>query len=260
MRLATFLSKRHIDQNTLIRELSNTADIQQGFLTEFPTDKGLDIAASLHPAEVIGGDCYDLLRADDEQLMMYIGDVTGHGIPAGIVMAHANSILTTLARFCTSPLEILVEANSLLQRKIKQGTFMTTLLCQWDVKKKKFSYTSAGHERMIHYQAAKKKVNIYPPGGVALGIMNDIRSLVHEVEVPIEKDDFVVLYSDGIPEAESKKKEKLGMDRFSDIIANNAHYKDAQNIHDRIMSDVYEFMGNKENGDDITLLILKRCE
>lgn len=258
MNLEALLKDRQINSATLIKELDYASAVQQGFLAEFPTDKGLDIAASLHPAETIGGDVYDLLRSDDEQMLLYIGDVTGHGIPAGLVMAHVSSLLMTLARFCHSPREILIEANALLQRKVKQGTFMTTMLCQWDIKLQRFSYTSAGHERLIHYQAATRSIKIYPPGGIALGIMADISSLMVEVEVPLQTGDFVVLYSDGIPEAHSTEHGMLGMPRFTDIIHQNAHFSDSKQIHDHIMHDVYNYIGGYPKTDDITLMVVRR--
>lgn len=246
------------NMNELLKELALASDVQKRLIEPLPSIDGLDFEVSILPAESIGGDCYDFLKVSPDQALLYVGDVTGHGIPAGVIMAMVNSLFYTLSYFCNSPRDILIQGNNILKKKIRQNTFITTVMCNWDVASQQFSYTSAGHEQIIHYSARKKEVRMCSSGGIALGMVSDISDVIEEKIVNLERDDLLILYSDGITEAMSREGELLGLERFKEVICRNARYDSANEIHGNILNEVLHFMQGEVQRDDITLMVIKR--
>lgn len=253
-------TKAMIEKEKLSREIAIASSIQQNLLPKTPEVKGLDLAASVQPADEVGGDCYDFLKLDNDNTFIYIGDVTGHGIPAGLVVAIANALFFTMLEFYDNTRDIIIQTNKILKAKTEANMFITAALCNWNSKKNKFHFTSAGHEQIVHYHAKDKKITLCPAGGLALGMMPDISKFAQEQEIKLAEDDVLFLYSDGIPEAWTSKKEMLGMEGFQEIIAKVCadNQKTAQQIHDEILQKVQDFMGNYPQADDITLIVIKR--
>lgn len=250
-----------IEKEKIEKELDIARDIQMDLLPkEIPDIAGLDIAVSVTPATQVGGDCYDFLKLDDDNHLIYVGDVTGHGVPAGLVVAIANSLFFTLMDYYDNTKDIVIATNKIIKAKTRANMFLTAVLCNWEEKKKEFTYTSAGHEQMVLYKAKDKSVSLCDSGGMALGMLPDISALVKQQTVEFEIGDFLVLYTDGIPEAWKNKDEMLGMDGFSRYIARQDSSKSAQEIHDSIIKMVDDFRGGYEQMDDITLMIIKRVE
>jgi HAMP domain-containing protein len=134
------------------KELELAKQIQQRIIPKIiPQVKGLDISAGVIPAEEIGGDCYDFLLPNDNELLFYLGDVTGHGVPAGIIVTIANALFYSYADRGLVLDEILTEVNEVLKAKSLPNMFVTLVLMKWMIKEAKFSYVSAGHEQIIHY-------------------------------------------------------------------------------------------------------------
>lgn len=258
MRLETFLQQSHISETTLIYELELATDVQKNILAPKPHVSGMDIAVSFLPAENIGGDCYDFLTLPNGKTIMYVGDVTGHGIPAGIVMAMANAFFSSLSDFCGSATDMLIRGNSLLQKKVRPGTFMTSVMCEWDEANGKLTYASAGHEQIVHYSARKKELSLCPAGGIALGMLPDITGVVTSREIDFESGDIVFLYSDGIPEAFTDDRTMLGMDNFLEIIKRHIHISDSECVAQNILQDVFAFMNGHQQMDDMTLIVARR--
>ncbi|MDD3861497.1 MAG: SpoIIE family protein phosphatase, partial [Candidatus Gracilibacteria bacterium] len=242
-------------------ELKIASTIQQQLLPkDIPNIKGLEVSAGIIPAEEIGGDVYDFLKTSDEKVLFYLGDVTGHGVPAGIVSSIASALFYGYSK--ESDLEkIITEVNRVLKAKTLTNMFMTLCLMQWESSAKKFSYVNAGHEQIIHYKAKEKEVELVPAGGIALGMLPDVSNLIKTQEVDLQVGDYLVIYSDGIPEAWRNKDEMYGMERFqnavkyfgNDLVTSLAMKK-------AILSDVKQFCGDYKQMDDITLIVVKRVE
>jgi serine phosphatase RsbU (regulator of sigma subunit) len=251
-----------IEKEKLEQELHIAKKIQQDLLPKnIPHIEGLDIAASVTPAGMVGGDCYDFLRLDDDNTFFYVGDVTGHGVPASLVVSIANTLLYTFSdnkEYTMNTRDIVIKTNKILHSKTEPTMFVTAVLCNWDSQQKKFSYSSAGHEQIIHYRAKDKSVSLLSAGGMALGMLPDISQIVQEHDVDIAEGDFLVLYSDGIPEMWSDEKNMLGMSNFLEIIKTQDASKSAQEIHNLILERVDNFRGDYERKDDVTLMIVKR--
>ena len=251
-------TKAVIEQEKITNELAIAGKIQRNLLPKIPNIPGIDIAASVLPAEAVGGDCYDFLTLDEDNTLIYIGDVTGHGVPASLIVAITNAIFYNMLDFYNDTRNLIIQANKVLKAKTEPNMFVTAVLCNWNHKEHKLTYTSAGHEQILHYKSASKEMNLCEAGGMALGMLPDIQNIVHEKTIDLQNQDVIILYSDGIPEAWKNKNELLGMERFKEIAERACReYTDAKNIHDSILKEVAEFMGEYPQADDITLIIIK---
>ncbi len=241
------------------KELDLAAQIQIELL---PKDKlilpGLDLTGGLIPASEIGGDAFDYIPMPDGRYLAYLGDVTGHGVPAGILSSVANALLYSMR--AEPNLLILAERlNDVLRDKTVDRLFMTLALLIWDEKNSKLNYLSAGHPPAILYSDRARTAEEHRLKGIALGMVNNVSPLLEVKEIPLETNDVFVVYSDGIPEARNPAGEEYGLDRLKKLILSAA--KDlytAEAIKNAILSDVIDFIGGLEHRDDITVLVLKK--
>jgi len=250
-------TKALVYKERVAKELEIAANIQKDLLPkEIPLVPGLDISAGLLPAEEIGGDCYDFIQTGKD-LLMYLGDVTGHGVPSGIIVSIANALIYNYSEIGDMK-ELLVRVNRILKKKTVSSMFITLVMIYWDASNKKLKYVSAGHEQLLHYHASDKTVTLEPAGGLALGMVLDISGLLNEQVVDMQQGDVLIAYSDGIPEAWKNEKEMYGMDGLKRALSEYGILENALAIRNAILADVKEFMGGWKQMDDITLLVLKR--
>jgi len=252
-------TKAMIQKEKLTRELELAGEIQRELLPrEIPRMSNLDIAASLSSAEEVGGDCYDFIMLDENNLLFYIGDVTGHGVPAGLVSAITNALVPAFLEHHKTTQELIIRLNNILKQKTRPNVFMTMVMGHWYVNENKLGFTQAGHDPIVHYKASDKTATELSTGGMALGMVADLSKIVKTDHVTLGKDDVIVFYTDGIPEAWANEKETYGMDRFKESIIKNSTLSTAKEIHDGIIKDVREYMGSYPQADDITLIVAKR--
>lgn len=244
------------------RELELAAQIQDQIVPDqkdIPQPKGLEIAAGLNPATEIGGDIYDFLPLDDgKKLLMYLGDVTGHGVPAGIVSSIASALFYGYGTTGDLAL-ILIEVNRVMKAKTMPNMFITLCLMLWDSVAGRFTYANAGHEQVLHYSATSKRAAYLPSGGIALGMIKDISAHVKVEEAVLEIGDVVVIYSDGIPEAWKNDKELFGLERLKQAVERIVPQGGScEQIRDAILQEVYDFENGHQQMDDITILVIRR--
>jgi len=252
-------TKAMVEKEKMTRELELAGEIQRELLpTILPVIRNLDIAAGLISAEEVGGDCYDFIKLDEDNMLFYIGDVTGHGVPAGLVSAISNALVPAfLDRYRTTQ-ELIVHLNQILKMKTRPNVFMTMVMAHWHVKESKLGFTQAGHDPIVHYSAVDKSTTELSTGGMALGMIPDLSNVITTDYVSMNPNDVIVLYTDGIPEAWMNDKEVYGMDRFKESIRKNSVLPTAQQIYDALIADVQTFMGSFPQADDITLIVVKR--
>ncbi len=251
-------TKAMIEKEKISKELEIAKKIQDNLLPPLPKIPGLHIAASVKPAEEVGGDCYDFIEASEDNTMFYLADVTGHGVPAGLIVAITNALFYTMLKFYKNTRDIIIQINNILKEKTESNMFVTAVLCDWNHKNKTLKYTSAGHEQIIHFQSNQKKSVLCPAGGMALGMFPKISKYVKEEKILLNNDDVIIIYSDGIPEAWSSDTEMLGMKKFQKIVDSICNkYSDPKDIHDQIIKQVKQFMGKYPQADDITLIVAK---
>ena len=239
------------------RELELARKIQEEIIPKkLPAMRGLDVAAGVVPATEVGGDMYDFIPVDGDSTLMYLGDVTGHGIPACIVGAIANSLFYSYAGLKDLK-SILVDVNAVLNKKTMPNMFMTLCLLKWNSARKVLSYANAGHEPVLYYSAKNKKVLVGEKGGLAIGMVPDVSAQVKEVSMSLEKGDVVVVYSDGLLEAWKNEKENYGLERLKKAVQAASGLGTAAAIKEAILADVAKFTAGFEQKDDQTILVVK---
>ncbi len=253
-------TKALVYKERVAKELELAQKIQADLLPKnIPKLGGLDISAGLVPAEEIGGDVYDFLKRDDQNTMFYLGDVTGHGVPSGILGSIANAMFFSESDN-PSLKDIMIEVNRVIKAKSLANMFLTLCLLNWNSEQKKLTFVNAGHEPILHYSKANNSVSLIKGGGIALGMFPDISKMINEREIQIQLGDYIVLYSDGIPEAWRNEKENYGMDRFRASVQQFGNLENATAIRNAILQNVKDFIGDYKQMDDITIMVVKRTE
>ncbi|HPY74755.1 MAG TPA: SpoIIE family protein phosphatase [Planctomycetota bacterium] len=236
-------------------ELQLASRIQDTLLPKsFPFIPELDIYGIMVSAKEIGGDYFDILTVEDRHYMC-IGDVSGKGIPAGLIMSELRSFVRCFAMSYESPKDILLQSASLLLKDISgSGKFVSMLLFSWN--HEKLTYASAGHEHILHYKHSTGKCEAFRSGGIVLGVdFRNFSRLLNEKELKWERGDTIVLFTDGATEAHNKDSQMYTLARLKNAVEKYSHLT-AQNMVKAILDDIQAFIGNAEQHDDITLLAI----
>lgn len=246
------------DRDRMIDELTIAASLQRDILPlSSPQVSGLQIIAKNKPASEVGGDIFNFITSK-EKTYIYIGDVTGHGVAAALIMTMATSLISVFADSCGSAYEILVSVNRYIKRHIKRAMYMTMVMLSWDSKTEKLTYVGAGHEHILIYHAASGVCEAVLSGGIALGMVPDNSKLIKEQEIACEDGDFIVLFSDGIIEGRNIEGELYGLERLKRAVVEYAPQYSAEGVNHHIALDVSAFMKGHVQDDDISLIVIKR--
>src|SRR5215211_1829117 len=239
------------------QELRMARRIQHALLPkDLPELEGWQIAYHYQPAREVGGDFYDFLRFEDGQVGLVIGDVSGKGMAAALVMANTQSVLRAVARRRgITPGQVLEEANELMYSYMPPQTFVTCFYGVLDSESGCFRYANAGHDPP--YERHERQVDGLRARGMPLGLMPDM--LYEEEETSLAVGDDLLFYSDGLVEAHDPKGEMFGFPRLQGLI--EAHRSGDPSLNDFLLSELTRFTGkNWYQEDDITLLSLERSK
>src|SRR5215218_771967 len=236
-------------------ELQVARSIQQASLPkEVPKLEGWEIAPLYRPAREVGGDFYDFLELADGHLGFVVGDATGKGVPAALVMTAARSMLRAVAQALgsSSPGEVLRRANDPLATDIPANMFVTCFYAILDPNSGSLSYANAGHDLpYIHRNGDAEELRAR---GMPLGLMPAMS--YEEKETILEAGEAALFYSDGLVEAHDPEGEMFGFPRLRTLVA---EHDDERSLVDSLLEELYSFVGEGwEQEDDITLLTLRR--
>ena len=238
------------------QELGTARSIQHALLPkDLPKLEGWQIAYHYQPAREVGGDFYDFLRLEDGRVGLVIGDVSGKGIAAALVMANTQSVLRAVARRGNiAPGQVLAEANEVLYAYIPDGTFVTCFYGVLDPESGRLAFANAGHD--LPYVQRDGDAQELKARGMPLGLMPGM--LYEEEEAVIELGDDLLLYSDGLVEAHDAEGEMFGFPRLRKLIS---VYGGGGELVDFLLAELTSFTGeDKEQEDDITLVTLERSK
>ena len=248
------------ERRRMSSELDIASSIQRDVLPkEAPEAPGLDVVAKTRSAAEVGGDTFDFLTsADGNQVFIYIGDVTGHGVPSGLIMMMVDTIVTAMVyKGVTSGQELIMHTNTLLHPRISSRLFMTSVALRWDKSKQQMYFTGAGHEHVLVYRKNAEEVEAIPSGGIALGMIPDVSKIVREQPISLEIGDCIVLYTDGITEAKNQTGEMYGLERLQKALKRNGYKPSAEAVFDGITKDFSDFVQEYVQIDDITMIVIK---
>jgi len=239
-------------------DLRLAAKIQEKLLPKAaPVVSGYDIAGKSLPAQQVGGDYFDFIKTDEADIAVGVGDVSGKGLPASLLMANLQATVRGQALVGHNCREIVNRSNKLIYRSTAPEKFATFFLCNFNSRKNLLCYTNAGHNPALLFPNGEDSPLLLKTGGIPLGIREEFSFL--EELVPFVPGDMLVIYSDGITEALDSKEDEFGLDRLVGTIA-ECRDKPAQEVHQSILQAVSAHVGNAPQHDDITLLIVKRVQ
>ncbi len=248
-----------LEQETLRRErleheLHIAAELQLALLPEAPpTMKGLDLLGWSRPAKEVGGDFYDFIELGPDRLAVAIGDATGKGLPAALLVTECWSVMRTLVEDTESPAELLRRTNAALSRRIRaSGRFVTLFFMIVDVRRGILRFASAGHNPPLLVGVDEnRRLRLTAEEGFPLGVV--ARGRFSEHEVPLEPGDTLLLYSDGLTEAQNSQGELYGEDRVHRKIAEFSG-SGLLELLAGIKQDMDDHVGDAEIFDDVTLV------
>jgi sigma-B regulation protein RsbU (phosphoserine phosphatase) len=241
-------------------ELQIAAEIQRSFLpTDIAPVPGFDLAAKSIPAKEVGGDFFDVIpfavmSLKDHKTGVLIADVSGKGIPAALFMALSRVIMRANALWHPRPADAMKEANTIIAGDARSGMFVTLFYAVIDEEKQMLTYANAGHNPPIVYRPGSDAFEELEATGIALGAV-DITEYTQE-ECTLAPGDVMVLYTDGVTEADNPVEEMFGEERLRGVIRRNHNYP-ADEIMNEILSNVRDFAQGYPQSDDITLIVLK---
>ena len=235
------------------QELRTAQAIQHAFLPkDVPALPGWQLMPYYQPAREVGGDFYDIFVFADGRLGLVIGDVSGKGVPAALVMATVHTMLRTAVQGMLAPGEVLARVNDLLAAEIPAGMFVTCFYALLDPGSGRLRYANAGHEPP--YRQHGGSVTELWATGMPLGLLPG--SCYEEQEATLAPGESLLFYSDGLVEAHSPGREMFGFPRLQKLL--EAH-PDAPSLIGFLLGELQRFTGEGwEQEDDVTLLLLQR--
>ncbi|MGE5796492.1 MAG: GAF domain-containing SpoIIE family protein phosphatase [Ignavibacteria bacterium] len=239
----------------LQEEMKLAYEIQVDLLPKSqPEIKGYQIAGKSIPAKEVGGDYFDFISIDDNHLAFCVGDISGKGIPAALLMANLQATLRGQTSFGKSCKDCIFFTNNMLFHSTASNKFATLFYAILNSETNQITYCNAGHNNP-YLIAADGKMTKLSVGGIIVGIMAEAQ--YDESIIDINPGEFLILFSDGITEAMNSAEEEFGDKRLTDIVLNNRK-ESVENIIDIIFREVKLFVGNSPQMDDMTVVIVKR--
>jgi sigma-B regulation protein RsbU (phosphoserine phosphatase) len=223
----------------------------------FPAIPGYEIAGKSISAQMVGGDYFDFIRMDDEhRLAVCLGDVSGKGLPASLLMANVQATLRGQTLVGTSAKECIIRSNKLLYDSTSSEKFVTLFYGILDSTRHEMVFCNAGHDNPFLFSEERGNTSQrLLTGGIVLSIMEHFP--YDEECVSLHPGDVLVIYSDGIPEAMNAQLEQFGEERLSQVIYENRS-RSATELIDKIVAAAKTHAGTMPQSDDMTLIVVKR--
>ena len=233
-------------------ELHIASGIQMSMIPKifppFPERKDLDLSATIVPAKEVGGDLYDFYIRD-EKLIFCIGDVSGKGVPASLVMAVTRSLFRTVSAHESSPQRILTSMNDSMSEVNESNMFVTFFIGILDLASGHLKYCNAGHNAPIMLTDTKRSLPV--EANLPLGVMQGFN--FKEQEIDMHYDDAIFLYTDGLSEAENLHHELFGEKRINEVLSVRRSSYDQMAA---MKEAVHNFVGEAPQSDDLTMLFV----
>jgi serine phosphatase RsbU (regulator of sigma subunit) len=254
-------ARLHAENLRLHAELEVTRQLQQILLPkpeEIQQIEGLEIAGFMEPAAEVGGDYYDVLQYDG-RVKIGIGDVTGHGLESGVLMLMVQTaVRTLLAEGETDPVRFLNTLNRTIYGNIRRmNTDKHITLALLDYNQGEIRLSGQHEEAIVVRHHGKVERIDTLDLGFPIGLEEDISPFIAQSLIQLESGDVLVLYTDGIPEAENCDRQFYGLERLCQVLI-RTHHRCAEEIRQAIIEDWRKHVGDHKVYDDITLLILKQ--
>jgi phosphoserine phosphatase RsbU/P len=254
-RLTTAMGREMAQRERLNRELEIAREVQEHlFPQHLPAMPGLDYCGRCRPAREVGGDYYDFLELPEGRLGIAIGDVSGKGVGAALMMASLEASLRVLASVVDDPADLMDRVNSLVRQASSASRYATLFYAQYDASTRRLSYVNAGHNPPVVLRKRNGGWQIFrlETGGPVIGLVS------HRYQRDVfshEPGDLLVLFTDGISESMNGRYEEWGEDRLIDF-AKTCHGLRASEVLTKILAAAEAFAAGAPQHDDMTLVVL----
>ena len=234
------------------REMREAGEIQKRLMPKHITQiPGTDIAVDWKPARTLGGDYFDVLRFPDGSVGLCIADVEGKGVPAALVMSNLQSAVKAFASASVEPKALCQRMNAIFCEDVQTERSISLFYGRLEPATRRLTYTNAGHcpPLLIHRDGRQEKLEV---GGALLGRLSYWK--YEQAEITLEAGDFLLMYTDGMTEAENSNEEEFGEDRMA-ACAHSSGQISAAALQQKLFAEVAAYCGNRFH-DDATLMVL----
>ncbi len=247
-------------QKELLRSLEKAGKQQQMMLPDLPEMPNLEFEVLYRPMSTVSGDFYDFIKVSEHETGIAIGDVSGHGMEAALVMSMVKKSLKIHGKGSSCPAEVLRVANADIHEDLAQSTFCSVFYGVLDARTSTLRFSRAGHSPLVLFNPARGEPGLYPlePKGIALGIDKGpvFNRTLEEMELKLAPGDMLVQFTDGIVEAPNSKKEEFGTDRLYAAICKYGTHE-AKYLAHMLEITLQEFQGKTPPEDDVTVMCIR---
>jgi PAS domain S-box-containing protein len=249
---ATDLRKRHEQEFYL----GLAKEVQQRFYNPLFPAPGFDVAGAAFPSDQTGGDYFDFISQPGGSAYVVIGDVTGHGFGAALLMAETRAYVQSFAKYSPDLTSLFDHVNRSLAEDVRGGEqYVTLLVAHLDPRKRTMEYSSAGHESCYLLGSSGDVLRTLESMGPPLGLFPDSEYASSEI-IPLNQGDTVVLLTDGVSEAVNHDWKQFGAERVLEFIRQHQR-ESSQGLVQGLRRAIREFSGGEPQHDDITMVICK---
>jgi serine phosphatase RsbU (regulator of sigma subunit) len=245
------------ERTRMKEEIEDARQVQISMLPKStPQLSWLEIAGVSLPASEVGGDYFDYFPLPNESLAIVVGDVAGHGLSSGLLLAALRSCLYLLRNDLSTPIGVLEKLDDMVRHTTDRRLLATLQCAHFDRAARQVTVANAGHPAALHYQAASGLLGELALPGLPLGTR--LRGTFQEISAPLGAGDLLLLYSDGLIEMSSPSGEAYGDGRLQRVLGEAARTrKPVREIRNTVMADLANFKGDARRADDVTLVVVR---
>jgi phosphoserine phosphatase RsbU/P len=238
------------------KELQIATTIQLGLLpTRTPDIPGVLLAGKCKPARLVGGDYYDFLPRGKTSIDLLIADVSGHNVGAALIMAETRTFIQAVARQLLNTSDILNSLNEFFYEDLSRAElFITMFYLKYESTTRTLSFSNAGHNHPLIWRSATKVCEHLDAEGLILGVRREVE--FEERRVTLESGDILLLYTDGITEAEDAEQNLFGEERLCELLHEN-HHLSPEDLIEEMIRQVRLYSASNSFNDDVTLVVMK---
>ena len=247
------LVREQLKQEAVRRDIEIARQLQFSMLPKIlPYTDDIQLAAHYLPHDSLGGDYYDFIEVDKDQFLLCIGDVSGKGVPAALLMSNIQASLRIIIRQTTDITKIIHELNLSVVQNSNREKFITLFLALYNTKTKTMNYVNAGHNPPLLLRKDSKKIELLEKGTTILGSFDPL-PFVEEGIIENLSHFLLFTYTDGLVEVFNEQNEEFGIERLEDFVLSHKE-NNLQEMHEKLIHDLSQFKGKEIFPDDITIL------
>jgi sigma-B regulation protein RsbU (phosphoserine phosphatase) len=245
------LAKETIKQERLNKELELAREMQEFLLPkEFPNTVRYQFSALYLPHRQVGGDYYDFIPLSDQEFAFCIADVSGKGVPAGLLMSNFQASLRVLIKTNSDLQHLVKELNDIVNQNAKGERFITFFIAKYHIANRTLEYVNAAHPHPLLY--SNGQVVPLSKGCIGIGMLDHIPTIETET-VQVQKNSTIICYTDGVTETVNPEGTQFGEERISEFLQNYYHLP-ADKLNEKLIEQLNEFKQTEPYADDIALL------